>query len=227
MACGAALVYLGIVCFQPDTGTALSPGGWPAHQSRAPWLPAPPFKNKPARLFLFLFLATGLLYVPLAWAVGPGTWTGFYPFDFQLRPRSALFWVFPIGSSGGQHGPGPLCRYIHVETKMAHMAGSMPGDVCLLTIVPDTLTSLVQSKQLAELPAWLLYFSIYTLPAPPVAWPSSPSSKRVYIRPNQPGKPSQPMPMAFTWCTTSLWYGQQFCCCITLSCRSKIQHPLL
>lgn len=121
-------------------------------------------QNKPARLFLFLFLATGLLYVPLAWTVGPGTWTGFYPFDFQLSRVVLYFGYFLLGAVAGNTD---LRTGLFADTSVLKQKWPIWTVLCLvmyvlLTIVPDTLTSLVQSKQLAELPAWLLYFSIYT-----------------------------------------------------------------
>lgn len=121
-------------------------------------------QNKPGRLFLFLFLATGLLYVPLAMAVGPGTWTGFYPFDFQLSRVVLYFGYFVLGALAGSIdlGTGLFSDSSALKLKWPVWTVLCLVMYVLLTIVPDTLTSLVQSKQLAELPAWLLYFSIYT-----------------------------------------------------------------
>jgi len=121
-------------------------------------------QNKPGGLFLFLFLATGLLYVPLAWSIGPGTWTGFYPFDFQLSRVVLYFGYFILGAIAGSIDLG---KGLFADTSTLKQNWPVWTVLCLvmyvlLTIVPDTLTSLVQSKQLAETPAWLLYFSIYT-----------------------------------------------------------------
>ncbi|AXY72526.1 acyltransferase [Paraflavitalea soli] len=121
-------------------------------------------QNKPGGLFLFFFLATFLLYVPLAMAVGSGTWTGFYPFDFQLSRVVLYFGYFILGAVAGSIDLG---KGLFADTSVLKLKWPVWTVLCvvmyvLLTIVPDTLTSLVQSKHLAEPPAWLLYFAMYT-----------------------------------------------------------------
>ncbi len=126
------------------------------------WLSA--LQNKPGWLFLFLFLATFLLYVPLAFAVGPGTWTGFYPFDFQLSRVVLYFGYFILGVLAGSIdlGTGLFANTSALKQKCPIWTILCVVMYVLLTIVPDILTNLVKTKQLDELPAWLLYFSIYT-----------------------------------------------------------------
>ena len=55
------------------------------------------FENKPYWFFTFFLLITWVLYVPLAYNVGAGTWTGIGPFDFQLSRILLYFGYFILG----------------------------------------------------------------------------------------------------------------------------------
>ncbi len=59
------------------------------------------FQHKPVLLYLLLWLITWILYVPIAYNVGAGTWTGWLPFDFQLSRILLYFGYFLIGTLVG------------------------------------------------------------------------------------------------------------------------------
>ncbi|WP_293305871.1 acyltransferase family protein [Pedobacter sp. UBA5917] len=54
------------------------------------------------KLFLILFLIGLLAYLPMAGYFGPYSWTGFYPFDFQLSRVLLYFAYFGIGAYVGK-----------------------------------------------------------------------------------------------------------------------------
>lgn len=59
-------------------------------------------KIKAFKLFLILFLIGLLAYLPMAGYFGPYSWTGFYPFDFQLSRLLLYFAYFGIGAAVGR-----------------------------------------------------------------------------------------------------------------------------
>jgi glucan biosynthesis protein C len=125
------------------------------------------FLNKPGNLIAFWFLFTFLLYVPFAFWVGPGTWTGFGPFDFQLSRMVLYFGYFMLGAAIGNTDFN--------ETLFAAESGLVRNwwlwVVCclstyaVLTIIPEKLTALVKAQQLTELNGYLIYFSVYVASA--------------------------------------------------------------
>src|SRR5690606_32263661 len=54
-------------------------------------------QNRPFHFFMLVFVMTWLLYVPVAFSIGAGTWTGYGPFDFQLSRVLAYFGYFTLG----------------------------------------------------------------------------------------------------------------------------------
>lgn len=121
-------------------------------------------KNKPVWLFLLWFTLTALLYIPMALWVGAGTWTGFYPFDFQLSRILLYFGYFILGVIAGSADleSGILATGTAFTRNWRWWIFGSITAYTLLTIIPPQLTRLVANKQLAELPAWLLYYSLYT-----------------------------------------------------------------
>ncbi len=122
------------------------------------------YKDKPARLFLLWFIITALLYIPMAFWVGAGTWTGFYPFDFQLSRIILYFGYFILGAIVGSTdlATGIFTTGAAFTRNWRWWVFGSITVYTLLTIIPPQLTRLVANKQLAELPAWLLYYSLYT-----------------------------------------------------------------
>ncbi len=68
----------------------------------ATWLAL--LKQHPVKILLIWYLVTWILYVPLVLWVGPGTWTGIGPFDFQLSRIILYFGYFILGILIGSPG---------------------------------------------------------------------------------------------------------------------------
>lgn len=123
-------------------------------------------QHKPSSFFILLWFITWVLYVPLASAVGPGTWTGYGPFDFQLSRVLLYFGYFIIGALIGttdfnQQLLSPTSGIVKnwwLWVLLALLAYT------ILSIVEqkEILANLVKTNQLGLLSAWMIYFSIYT-----------------------------------------------------------------
>lgn len=120
-------------------------------------------RYKPARVASYWFLFTFILYVPLAFWLGPGTWKGFGPFDLQITRAAWYFGYFLLGAwlgtvrfSDGIFGINyPLVR--HWRVWLIACAGAYT----LLTIAAPYLTQMVKDNTIPELIAYLIYFTIY------------------------------------------------------------------
>lgn len=129
-------------------------------QQPAPATRAINTRQAPLRWFLYTFL----LYVPFAIWLGPGKWTGFGPFDFQVSRVALYFGYFLLGTwlgtrdfNDGLFGlSSPLVRRWRLWLFLCVALYT------LLTILAPFLTGLVKDGKLAELPAYLIYFIIYT-----------------------------------------------------------------
>ncbi|RYU93410.1 acyltransferase family protein [Emticicia agri] len=123
-------------------------------------------QNKPVLFFIFWWVITWLLYVPIAYNIGAGTWTGFGPFDFQLSRVLLYFGYFMLGVSIGTTNfnqqlfalTSPIIRQWWLWLLLALSAYT------LLTIVEqkEILANMVKTNQLGSLSGWMIYFSIYT-----------------------------------------------------------------
>jgi glucans biosynthesis protein C len=124
-------------------------------------IPAPGI-YKPAIASWFLF--TFALYVPFAFWLGPGKWTGFGPFDFQVSRAALYFGYFLLGTWLGTRNfndmlfgvSSPLVRRWPLWLLLCAALYTS------LTISSPHLTALVKNATLPELTAYLIYFSIYT-----------------------------------------------------------------
>lgn len=120
-------------------------------------------KNKAGILFLTWLLITWILYVPLTLLFGPYSWTGFGPFDFQ-KSRVLLYGgYFVFGALVGNAG---LDNGIFAGNTSLVKKWPLWMVLCLLTyvmltIIPPHLRSMVAAHTLPELPAWLIYFTVY------------------------------------------------------------------
>ncbi|GGN03044.1 acyltransferase [Dyadobacter beijingensis] len=121
--------------------------------------------GKPVRAATNLFLFTFILYVPFAFWLGPGTWTGFGPFDFQISRAAWYFGYFLLGAwlgtvhfNEGIFGiTSPLVNCWRLWLALC------AGAYTLLTLLPPYLTELVKNGTLPEIIGYLIYFSIYVL----------------------------------------------------------------
>ena len=117
----------------------------------------------PVKTLLLWFLFTFALYVPFAFWLGPGTWTGFGPFDFQVSRAALYFGYFMLGTWLGQARFNDLlfgASSLLVRRWPLWLILCV-GIYTLLTIAAPFLTSLVKEGQLSELTGYLIYFTIY------------------------------------------------------------------
>ena len=121
------------------------------------------YKNKPVLLFSFLLLFTWLLYVPIAYNIGAGTWTGFGPFDFQLSRILLYFGYFILGVIiGNTDFNNSIFSQNSVIVKRWLLWGLLAVTVfVVLTIGSKQLEQMVKGKQLKEFNAWMIYYTLY------------------------------------------------------------------
>lgn len=119
--------------------------------------------HKPVKTLLLWFLFTFALFVPFAFWLGPGTWTGFGPFDFQVSRAALYFGYFVLGAWLGNArfneslfaASSPLVRLWPLWLFLCAAVYT------LLTIAAPFLTTLVKEGQLSELAGYLIYFIVY------------------------------------------------------------------
>jgi surface polysaccharide O-acyltransferase-like enzyme len=129
----------------------------------------PLLKNKtignlrPGILIISLTLITWILYVPMAMWLGPYTWTGIGPFDFQESRILLYFGYFILGALAGNTTSGEgIFSNKFIKQWPLWIA------VCLLmytllTVIPGPLTQMVEHGKLPSLAGWQIYYAIYVL----------------------------------------------------------------
>ncbi len=121
------------------------------------------FQRQPAACWLFLFAISWLLYVPVAYKVGAGTWTGLGPFDFQLSRLLLYFGYFVLGvftgktnfNAGILAAGGPVTRNWKTWIILAAAV------FVVLTLVSPRLAMLVKSGRLTAFNGWMIYYALY------------------------------------------------------------------
>jgi glucan biosynthesis protein C len=119
--------------------------------------------KKPVAFIFCWFLFTFFLYVPFAFWLGTGNWTGYGPFDFQLNRILLYFGYFMLGTAVGNtafndsvfNPASPLVRNWKWWIFLCALT------YAILTIFPATLTEMVKQNQMSELVGYLIYFSVY------------------------------------------------------------------
>ncbi|MBA4853838.1 acyltransferase [Emticicia sp. BO119] len=123
-------------------------------------------QNKPWWLFILWWLITWVLYVPVAYAIGAGTWTGLGPFDFQLSRVLLYFGYFMLGVLiGATDFNQQLFSLTSAITRKWWLWVILALTVyAILTIVErkNILADMVKANQLESFSGWMIYFSIYT-----------------------------------------------------------------
>lgn len=129
----------------------------------------PLLKNKaignlrPGILIISLTLITWILYVPMAMWLGPYTWTGIGPFDFQESRILLYSGYFILGALAGNTTSGEgIFSNKFIKQWPLWIA------VCLLmytllTVIPGPLTQMVEHGKLPSLAGWQIYYAIYVL----------------------------------------------------------------
>jgi surface polysaccharide O-acyltransferase-like enzyme len=121
--------------------------------------------NKPFKLLLIWYLITWMAYIPILMATSPGQWTGIGPFDFQLSRILLYVSYFLLGSilgavplnSGLFSSQGLFVKKWYVWVLACGLAYS------LLKLSEVPLTNWYETKQIALLPATLIYRSLWVL----------------------------------------------------------------
>lgn len=119
--------------------------------------------QKPIKTLLLSLLFTFALYVPFAFWLGPGTWTGFGPFDFQVSRALLYFGYFMLGAWLGK---ARFNESLFASSSQLVRRWPLWLFMCValytsLTIAPPFLTTAVKKGQLSELTGYLIYFTIY------------------------------------------------------------------
>lgn len=120
-------------------------------------------KNRPFLLIFLWFLVTWVLYVPLAYTIGAGTWTGIGPFDFQLSRILLYFGYFLFGVIMGNtdFNKVVLSEESALVKKWWLWIILSLGVYSLLTVLSEPLRQLVEDNEIKAFYAWMIYYAIY------------------------------------------------------------------
>jgi len=114
--------------------------------------------NLPAgTLIISLTLITWILYVPIAMWLGPYTWTGIGPFDFQKSRILLYFGYFVLGALIGDNFSNQFIKQWPLWIASCLLMYT------LLTIIPTPLRQMVEQGKIPSLTGWLIYYTIYVL----------------------------------------------------------------
>jgi glucans biosynthesis protein C len=121
--------------------------------------------DKPLLFFVVLFAITWILYVPLAYQIGAGTWTGMGPFDFQLSRILLYFGYFMIGvwigNSDFNNGLFSQKTRLVRSWKLWIALSLILYFVLVLIGAMKFLENLVLTNKMKEFTAWMIYYSFY------------------------------------------------------------------
>ncbi len=122
-------------------------------------------KNRPFTFFVILFCTTWILYVPIAYNIGAGTWTGIGPFDFQLSRILLYFGYFILGVLIGSIDFNNEIFSIKssIVKKWWLWAIISLSVYSLLTIMVEPLRQLMKDSVIKEFYAWMIYYFVYTV----------------------------------------------------------------
>jgi glucans biosynthesis protein C len=120
-------------------------------------------KNRPFTFFIILFCVTWILYVPIAYSIGAGTWTGIGPFDFQLSRILLYFGYFMLGILIGNTDfnneifsiKSAIVKKWWLWLLLSLMVYSA------LTIISEPLRQMLKNNTIKEFNAWMIYFLFY------------------------------------------------------------------
>ena len=120
-------------------------------------------KNKPFTLFIIMFFVTWILYVPIAYKIGAGTWIGFGPFDFQLSRILLYFGYFTFGILIGNtdFNNDVFSTKSAIVKKWWLWALLSLTAYSFLTLMSDPLRQLIKDNIIKEFYAWMIYYIIY------------------------------------------------------------------
>lgn len=118
---------------------------------------------KPWLIIGVWILFTFVLYVPIAYKVGAGTWTGFGPFDFQLSRILVYFGYFMFGVIIGNSNfnDGIFAWDSGLVKNWKWWVFLCLAIFCILTIMSNLLRQWVLDQKLASFYGWMIYYTIY------------------------------------------------------------------
>ncbi len=123
------------------------------------------FQDKPLLFWGFLMVFTWFLYVPVAYNVGAGTWTGWGSFDFQLSRILLYFGYFILGVVIGNMDFNKTVFSINASVvshwRLWILISSLVFIILTLMVTFEPLSQLVKANQLKEFTAWMIYYTIY------------------------------------------------------------------
>jgi surface polysaccharide O-acyltransferase-like enzyme len=120
--------------------------------------------HRPVSFFAILFSVTGILYVPVAYTIGAGTWTGIGPFDFQLSRILLYFGYFLLGVFIGNtdFNTNLFSTESGIVKKWWLWILLALTVYAILTIISGPLAQWVAENKIKEFNAWMIYYTIYT-----------------------------------------------------------------
>lgn len=124
-----------------------------------------PAARHPLKWLLWGYVLTWCVYIPPMLAVGPGAWTGFGPFDFQLSRILLYFTYFMAGMFLGDSGleKGLFTRNGGIMTKASSWVVLCLMAYAALKGSEAPLLSLLGKNRISSLQASLIYRSIWVL----------------------------------------------------------------
>jgi len=120
-------------------------------------------KNKPFSFFIILFCVTWILYVPIAYIIGAGTWTGIGPFDFQLSRILLYFGYFTLGILIGNtdfNNEVFSTKSAIVKKWWLWLLLSLVV-YFTLTIIAEPLRQMLKNNTIKEFYIWMIYYAIH------------------------------------------------------------------
>jgi glucans biosynthesis protein C len=120
-------------------------------------------KDKPFIFFSILFCLIWILYVPLAYKVGAGTWTGLGPFDFQFSRIFLYLGFFTLGILIGEtdfNNEFLSTQSAIVKNWQLWILFSLVVFI-IVTIIGKPLILLEKNNILTEFTGWMVYYSFY------------------------------------------------------------------
>lgn len=123
--------------------------------------------NRPMLVFLSLAVLTWLLYVPVAYNMGAGKWTGWGPFDFQLSRILLYSGYFMtgvyIGRSDFHNGIFAKDSRFISRWKLWCILALAVYIVLTVSGEKEILKNMVIKGQIPAFSAWMIYYTVYAL----------------------------------------------------------------
>lgn len=122
-------------------------------------------QHRPVLCFLILSGITWVLYVPVAWWIGAGTWTGWGPFDFQLSRVLAYCGYFllgvVIGCADFNNGIFSVSSKLIRSYRSWLLLALILYSALTLNSYFNILAGMVKQRTMPGNIAWGIYYSLY------------------------------------------------------------------